>query len=46
MSESEFLLKLDELYRKYGSANMGNVDAELFKDELYELVLLFKDGDS
>jgi hypothetical protein len=46
MSEQEFLLKLDELYRMYGAENMENVDAELFKEDLYELVLLFKDGDS
>lgn len=46
MSEQEFLMRLDELYKNYASTNKGNVDAELFKEELYELVLLFKEGDS
>jgi hypothetical protein len=45
VSEQEFLKRLGELYKQYESSKQGNIDAELFKEELYELVLLFKDGD-
>lgn len=45
MSEKEFLERLDELYKQYESSNQGNVDAELFKEELYELVITFKGGE-
>lgn len=46
MSEQEFLERVDELYKQYVSEGRGNVAAEIFKEDLYELVLLFKEGDS
>ncbi|MGE8079012.1 hypothetical protein [Peribacillus loiseleuriae] len=45
MDKEEFLKKVDELYQKYESTNMGDVDAWELKEALYELVVEYKGGE-
>ena len=45
MEKSEFLNELDELIKRYDSLETSDVEAELFKEEMFELVLRYKGGD-
>lgn len=45
MNEKDFLQQLDELYKKYAESNKGEIEAFLLKEELYELLLTYKEGD-
>ncbi|WP_369354251.1 hypothetical protein [Lysinibacillus capsici] len=45
MNEKDFLQRVDELYKKYAESQQGEIEAFLLKEELYELLLTYKDGD-
>lgn len=45
MTEKEFLVKVDELYESYKKTNQGDADAIFFEQDLYELVIEYKEGE-